>query len=128
MLRLTKLNFQLKIVLHALIIYLIKLIFLQIGQEIVSRLLNLLKELKLNFKNCVGQSYDNEANMAAKCNSVQAVIFYENGNCTLYGCENQTNWSRFSRILQKATTSSKDGMIKKKLTLLVAVKHERVSI
>ncbi|KAF2897359.1 hypothetical protein ILUMI_08815 [Ignelater luminosus] len=44
--------------------------------------------IKIEFENCVGQSYDNEANMAGKYNSVQAVLLRENSNCTFSVCEN----------------------------------------
>ena len=60
------------------------------GQEIANRLLELLIDLKLDFKNCVGQSYDYGANMAGKTNGVQAVLLRKNKNCFFSGCGNHT--------------------------------------
>jgi len=60
------------------------------GQEIASRLFCLLKELKLDLKNCVGQGYDNGANMAGKYNGAQAVLLKENDNCTFCSFGNHT--------------------------------------
>jgi len=60
------------------------------GKEIASRLLCRLKDLNLNFQNCVGQGYDNGANMAGKYNGVQALLLLENSNCTFSSCGNHT--------------------------------------
>lgn len=60
------------------------------GKEIASRLLCLLKDLTLDFQNCVGQGYDNGANMAGKYNGVQALLLLENANCTFSTCGNHT--------------------------------------
>lgn len=60
------------------------------GKEIASRLLCRLKDLNLNFHNCVGQGYDNGANMAGKYNGVQALLLLENSNCTFSSCGNHT--------------------------------------
>ena len=60
------------------------------GREIAARTLEILKTLKLDFEACIGQAYDNGANMAGKYNGVQAVLIQQNPNCMFSSCENHS--------------------------------------
>ena len=54
------------------------------GTEIAQRI------LELNFDFCIGQGYDNGANMAGQYNGVQAVLLRHNTNCIFSSCRNHT--------------------------------------
>ena len=60
------------------------------GKEIAARILAILESLNLNFQFCIGQAYDNGANMAGKYKGVQAVLLEQNSNCIFSSCGNHT--------------------------------------
>lgn len=63
---------------------------LKTGKEIASRILEILDNFNLNFDFCVGQAYDNGANMAGAYNGVQAILLERNPNCIFSSCGNHT--------------------------------------
>ena len=60
------------------------------GREIAEKILQFLKEIGLNFNDCMGQAYDNGSNMAGKYIGVQALLTEENEECIFCSCANHT--------------------------------------
>ena len=51
------------------------------GVEIAQKILKFLSWLNVQFENCVGQAYDNGANMAGKYKGMQAILKDKNPKC-----------------------------------------------
>ena len=60
------------------------------GAEIAQKILEFLSSLNICFENCVGQAYDNGANMAGKYRGVQAILKEKNSKCMFSPCGNHT--------------------------------------
>ena len=57
-----------------------------IDQAMAEMILNFFKELEIDFSKGMGQSYDNAANVAGKCNGIQQKILKENKFAKLIPC------------------------------------------
>lgn len=60
------------------------------GTEIAARIIEIIEIFGLDFNLCVGQAYDNGANMAGQYNGVQALLRERNPNCIFSSCGNHT--------------------------------------
>ena len=58
--------------------------------EIAHKILEFSSSLNVQFENCIGQAYDNDANMASKYRGVQAILKDKNPKCLFAPCGNHT--------------------------------------
>jgi hypothetical protein len=57
-----------------------------VGQEIALRILELIENFEVDFNLCIGQAYDNGANMAGQYEGVQAILFERNYKFIFFSC------------------------------------------
>ncbi|CAL9706555.1 unnamed protein product [Knipowitschia caucasica] len=76
------------------------------GLNLSSVILDLLDELKIQFDDCRGQSYDNGANMKGKHQGVQARLFSKNPRALFVPCGAHT----LNLVISDAAKSSKEAL------------------